>query len=112
MELGGDAHVHVKVQGVVVGDEGPGGGAAGDGVEHRRLHFHIPPAVQEGPQIADELAAHLKVLPAVGVDDQVHIPLAVAQLLVLQAVELLRQGAQGQGHEAGLPGHPGRQRHP
>ena len=52
VQLGGDAHVHVDVQGVVVGDEGAGGGAAGDGVQHGGLHLHVAPAIQEGPQVA------------------------------------------------------------
>ena len=37
VQLGRDAQVEVGVERVVVGDEGPGRGAAGDGVQHRRL---------------------------------------------------------------------------
>ena len=94
-QLGGDAHIHVDVQGVVVGDEGPGGGPAGDGVQHRRLHLHKAPAVHKVPDVLDELGAYHKVALYLRVDDQVHIPLAVAQLGAGQAVELLRQGQQG-----------------
>ena len=61
VQLRGDAHIHIDVQGVVVGDEGPGGGAAGDGVEDGGLHLHIAPLIQDTAQIADELAADLKV---------------------------------------------------
>ena len=99
MQLGGDAHVHVDVQRVVVGDEGAGGGTAGDGVQHGGLHLHVAPAIQEGPQVAHELAADLKVLADLRVHDEVHIAPAIAQLLVLQAVELLRQGVQGLGQQ-------------
>ncbi|MPN32215.1 hypothetical protein SDC9_179691 [bioreactor metagenome] len=41
VQLSGDAHIHIQIQSIVVGDEGSGGGAAGDGVEHRGLHLHV-----------------------------------------------------------------------
>ena len=51
---------------------------------------------EPGPD--DEVALHLRV------HDQVHIPLAVPQLPVLQAVELLRQGQQGLGEQGDVLG--------
>ena len=39
MQLEGDAQVQIDVEGVVMRDERPGRGAAGDGVQRRRLHL-------------------------------------------------------------------------
>ena len=107
-QLGGDAHIHIDVQGIVVGDEGPGGGAARDGVEHRGLHLHIATAVHKVPDMLDELGANDEVALHLRIDDQIHIALAVAQLGVGQAVEFLRQGQQGlreQRHSHNTDGH-------
>ena len=89
-------------------NKGPGGRAAGDGVQHGGLHLHEAPAVHEVPHMLDELGADDKIALHVGVDDQVHIALAVTQLRVGQAVELLRQGEQRlaqQGHLLAAHGH-------
>ena len=99
VQLRGDAHVHVDVQRVVVGDEGPGRGAAGDGVEHRGLDLHEPARVQEAADVADELAADLKVAAALVAHDEVDVALAVLELDVGHAVELLGQGAQALGEQ-------------
>ena len=105
-QLRGDAHIHINVQRIVVGDKGPRGGAAGDGIQHRRLHLHIAPVVQEIPQVLDKGTADLKISADLWIDDQVHVPLAVAGLLVGEAVELLRQGQKGLREQGdGLPPH-------
>ena len=106
-EFGGDAHVHVDIQRVVVGDKGPGGGASGDGVEDRGLHLHIAPVVHELPDMTDEFGADLEGPAHILIHDEVHIPLAEPGLLVGEAVELLRQGNEGLGQQrdpAGLDG--------
>ncbi len=72
--------------------KGPGVGAAGNGAEHGGLHLHEAHIVQIPAQIRYELAADLKVPLGFGIHNEIHIPLAVAQLLVRQTVELLRQG--------------------
>ena len=106
-QFGGDTHVHVDIQGVVVGDKGPGGSAAGDGIEDRGLHLNIAHVVQivphelNEPGPDDEVALHLRI------DNQVHIPLAIAQFGAGQTVELLRQGQQGLGQQGNLY-HPDR----
>ena len=82
-----------------MGNKGPCGCAAADGVEYRRLHLHVPAVVQEIAQILDKCAAHLEIPPDLRIDDQVHIPLTVAGFLIGQAVELLRQGQQGFGQQ-------------
>ncbi len=94
-QLGGDAHIHIDIQRIVVGDEGTGGGAAGDGVEHGGLHLHIAHIVQIVPQMLDELERMIEVPLDLRVHDQVHIALTIAHLLVGQAVELLGQGHAG-----------------
>ena len=95
-QLGGDAHIHVDVQGVVMGDKGAGGGAAGDGVEHRGLHLDVAHVVQIAPHELDEPGADLKVA--------LHVPLTESGLLVGEAVELLRQGDEGLGQKGDLVG--------
>ena len=107
VQLGGDAHIHVDIQGVVVGNEGPGGGAAGDGVQDRGLHLQVVPVIQILAHMLDEGGADLEGAAHVLVHDEVHVPLAVAHLLVGQAVELLRQGLERLGeerHAVGLHG--------
>ena len=98
-QLRGDAHVHINVQRVVMGDEGPGGGAAGDGVQNGGLHFHVAHVVQIVPHELDELRTDNEVLLHLGVHHQVHIALTEPQFLILQAVELLRQGQEGLGQQ-------------
>ena len=51
------------------------------------------------PQVLDELGADDKVLLDLRVHPQIHIALPEPQLLVLKAVELLRQGQQGFGEQ-------------
>ena len=87
----------------MVGDEGAGSGTAGDGVEHRRLHFHIAPVIQEVPDMLDKLGTDDEVLLHLRVDDQIHIALTIPQFPVLQAVELLRQGQQCLGEQDNVP---------
>ena len=107
VQLGGDAHVHVQIQGVVMGDEGTSGSAAGDGVQDGGLHFHVAPVVQEVTEVLDELRAQLEGLAHVGVDDQVHVALTIAGLPVGQAVELFGQGTQALGQQLHFAGADG-----
>ena len=93
-QLRGDAHVHVNVQGVVVGDKGTGGSAAGDGVQHGGLHFDVAHVVQVVAQVLDELGADDKIPLDLGVHHQVNVALTETGFLVGQAVELVGQGQQ------------------
>ena len=99
IELGGDAQEHVDIEGVVMRDEGPRGGAAGDGVEDRGLDLHIAAPVQIAADIGDEAGADLKITAGIVVHDEVHIALAVLELGIGHAVELLGQRAQGLGEQ-------------
>ena len=95
MQLGRNAHIHINIERVVVCDERARRSAAGDGAEHGGLDLHEAEAVEIAAQVRDEPAADLEVALALGVHDQIHIALTVAQLHVRHAVELLRQRAQG-----------------
>ena len=58
---------------------------------------HIERSVQEIPQVLDKGTADLKIPADLGIDDQVHVPLAVAQLGVGQAVEFFWKDLQAFG---------------
>ena len=75
-----------------------------NGAEHGGLHLHEAHIVQIPAQIRHELAADLKVPLGFGIHNEIHIPLAVAQLLVRQTVELLRQGLEGLRQQGDLMG--------
>ena len=88
----------------MMGDKGPGGGAAGNGVQHRGLHLNIAHVVQIIPHELDKAGTNDKIPLHLRVHDQVHIPLTVAQLLILKAVELLGQREQGLGQKGDISG--------
>ncbi len=92
VELGRDAQVQRKVQRIMVGAEGPGGGASGDGLHHRGLHLDIPALIEKAPDRLQHLGALDEDLTHIGVHEEIDIALPVAELHVGQAVILLRQG--------------------
>ena len=94
MQLGGDAQVEVLVQRVVVRDEGTRVRAAEDGVQDGRLHLVVAVILHVAADGGNHLEALLERVAHLAVHDEVDIALAIARLLVGQAVELLRQGAQ------------------
>ena len=102
VQLGLDAQHHIHIQGVVVGIERAGGGADLKGGEDGGIHLQKALAVQIGPQLAQDLAALGEGILHLRVDNQVHIPLAVAQVGILEAVPLLRQREQGFGEQDDL----------
>ena len=102
VQLGSDAQLQVHVQGVVVGLEWFGRGAAQHRVQHRRLHLQKVPLIEEGADELDHVAALAEDLGHVRVGHQVHVPLAVAGLLVLEAAPLGRRRAHGLGQQAHL----------
>ena len=82
-----------------MGYKRPGGSAAGNSVQHRCFDLDISPAVHKVPHMLDELRPDQEVALHIRVHHQIHIALAVAELLVLEAVELLRQRQQGLGEQ-------------
>ena len=101
-QLGGYTQIHVHIQRIVVGYKGSRRRAAGDGVQHRRLDFHVSAAFQEAADIAHELGANLKVAAALVAHDEVDVALAVLELDVGHAVELLGQRPEALGQQSDL----------
>src|SRR5437016_2135331 len=95
VELRGHSQVQVGSERVVVGDERPRRGAAGDGVHHRRFHLQEALADQEGADGLDDPAARDEDAFDLRVGDQVHIALPVAGLHIGQAVPFFWERAQG-----------------
>ena len=84
----------------MVGGERTRGGAAGDVMHHRRLHFEEAARVEPAAHRRDHLRAHHEHLARLGVHDQVDVALAVALLDVGKAVPLVRQRPQRLGQQA------------
>ena len=95
MELKGDAHVEVDIEGVVVGDERTRVGTAGDGVQHWGFDFEEGVAVEVAADGGDDFGAHDEGVLHVGIHDEVHVALAIAELGVGESVEFLWQWAHG-----------------
>ena len=86
VELVGDAHIERDVEGVVVGDERTGRGAARDRLEDRGLHLEVAVFVEVVAHRADDLRAFLEDFADVRIDDQVDVAHAVAEFGVGEAV--------------------------
>ena len=83
-----------------IGLEGAGDGAAGLGLHHRGFHLQEVPLLHEPADQADDAAPLVKHLADFGIDDQVEMALAVADLDIREAVPLLRQGTERFGEQA------------
>ena len=99
VQLGGDAQVQRHVQRVVVGHERAGVGAAGLDVEDRRLDLDEAAIAQRRAEARQHGVADLEDPTAVGVDDEVGVALAVADVGVGEAVPLVRQRADRLGQQ-------------
>lgn len=95
VELRRDAQVEVDVERIVVRDERASRSAAGDRREHRRLDLEVIARIEVRADGLDDLRALAEGLADLRVHDEVKVALAVADVDILQAVELLRQRAQG-----------------
>ncbi|RMS44312.1 hypothetical protein ALP65_04607 [Pseudomonas aeruginosa] len=100
VQLRGDAQEHGHVQRVVMGLERLGRGAAGDGLQHRGLHFEETALAEETADVGDDLGTHAEGVAGFLVDHQVDVALAVALLGVGQAMVLVRQRTQRLGQQA------------
>ncbi len=76
--------------------------AAGNRLHHWRFHFQVPAFVKELPQRAQHFGSLHKHFAALKIREQVHVALAVANLLVRQPMKLLRQ----RQHRLGQEGQP------
>src|SRR5207245_845858 len=101
VQLQGDAQVKLHVQGVVERLERSGQAATRDGLQDRRLHLHEIALGEEVPDLADDPAPGDEDVLDFRVSYQIEVPLAIAELLILQAVVFLGQRPQrlGQQHE-------------
>ena len=98
-KLRGDAQIVITIERIEMGDEGLCVRAADNRVQKRRFDFRVSFVVHEAANGGDDARAFLDRLANLGVHDQIDIALAIARLLVLQAVELLGKWAQALGHE-------------
>ena len=107
MELKGDAHVEVDIEGVVVGDEWTRVGTAGDGVQHWGFDFEEGVAVEVAADGGDDFGAHDEGVLHVGIHDEVDVALAVAHFGVDETLVLVGQRTDVLRHEAKLMGTDG-----
>ena len=97
-----DTQVHVQVQGVVMGDERTRRRAARDHLHHWCFHFHKVAVHHELADTGHDLGANFEGLAGFIVRDEIQVALTVARFLILQAVEFVRQRAQGFGQQTQL----------
>src|SRR5699024_8352610 len=91
IKLKGDTELEILVQCVEVRLKRSCRSSSGVAHEDRRLHFHKALSVQISPDRAENLRTLDKGIFYLRVHDQVHISLAIADIRVRQAVELLRK---------------------
>ena len=101
VKLVSNAEVHRDVQGIVVRDERTRRGAAGDGLQHWRLHLEIAALVEETADAIDDAGAGDEDVLHLVVDHKIDVTHTVAQLgvvefVVLHAVLLLDDGQRPQ----------------
>ena len=102
MQLGGDAQVVLLVQCVEVRDERLGRSTALDGLEDGGLDLHVAVVLHVAAEGRHDARALGESLADVGVHDEVDVALAIARLLVGQAMELLGQRADSLGQQRKL----------
>jgi hypothetical protein len=95
-----DTQVHVQIQRVVMGDERTQTRRR-DHLHHRGFHFHKA-AVHHELADTGHLGANFEGLAGFIVGDQIQVTLTIARFLILQAVEFVRQRAQGFGQQTQL----------
>lgn len=98
VQLRGNTQEHIHVQVVVVSDEGLGGGATGDSVEHGRLDGDEVPVVEPAANEGVDLGAGDEDVAGAVVHHEVEVALAEALLGVLEAIvvvgDLVQAGRQ------------------
>ena len=94
VEFGGDAHVHVEVEGVVMGLERTRRGAARLDLEDGRLDLKEPVFGHVVAQFGRDERALVEDVAHIVVDDQVEVALAIPGFGVGQAVEFFGQRTQ------------------
>ncbi len=85
-----------------MGDERTGGSAARDHLHHRGFDFHKAASNHELTHGGEDLRTDTERMTRLFVGDQIQITLAIADFLILQAVEFIRQRAQSFGQQTQL----------
>ena len=99
VELGRDAQVEVDVERVVMRDERPGDGAAGDGLHHGGFNFDVAARVEEGADGFHDLAALDEDVAHLRIHEEVDVALAVTEFDVGEPVPFLGERQQVFGKE-------------
>jgi len=89
IEFGGDAHIHVDVERIEMGDERACAGPSGNALQGGRLHLGISGIVEEPAHGAQHGGALEERIFHAVVDHKVYVSLAGAQLGVVKLVESL-----------------------
>ncbi len=89
VEFVGDSQIERDVQRVVVGDERTGGRASRYALQDRGLHFEAAGLVEVPSHRGDDFRPLDEHLPDLGIDDEVHVSLAVAEFRVGDRIEHL-----------------------
>ena len=89
-----------------MGFKGPGIGAAGHALQHRRFDLEEVPFIQPAAHGAHHAGAAAEGFAGLGRHDQVEVALAVARLHIGQTMPLIRQGLEALGQHR-----PGRHLH-
>ena len=91
IKLGGNPQEQVHVKRVVMRHKGLGVGAARDGVEHRRFHFHEAVRLHVFADRSHNLGARFKARAAFRIDDEIGVALTAALFRILQALKFIGQ---------------------
>ena len=91
MKFRRNAQVHVYIQRIVMGDKRFGRCTARLAVQHRRFHLNVTQVVQILADGFDDARPRYKRLLYLWIDNQVHIPLAVAEFRITEPVPLFGQ---------------------
>ena len=86
VELGGNAHIHVLVERVEMGDERTGRCTAGNHLQRWRLHLGVAGLIEHAAHGSDDGGALQERFLHALVHNQVNVTLAVAQLGVVELV--------------------------
>ena len=86
VELSGDTHVHVLIQGIEVGDERTGRGTAGNHLKGGGLYFGVTSIIQHFAERPDDGCTLQEGILHALVHHEVDIALTVAQLRVIELV--------------------------
>ena len=100
IEFRRDTKGEIHIERIVMRDKWARRRAPGNDLHHRRFDFEIATLAQEAANVIDGLRAYREHAARFMVGDQIEISLAIAHLLVDQAMELLWQRAQRFGEQA------------